>query len=55
MAVIAAREDGKKAYREGEPMIGNPYDRATPEHGQWIEGWKSEWWNDISDKGLVVD
>ena len=50
MAIITATEDGKKAFLNNRPLIDNPYNNSTPEHIWWIEGWKMEWWNEISKR-----
>jgi hypothetical protein len=46
VAVIVATEEGRHAYREGRPMMDNPYAEGSPEHLWWIEGWRMEWWGE---------
>ena len=51
MAVIVATEEGRHAYREGRPMMDNPYAEGSPEHLWWIEGWRMEWWGEKGWRG----
>ena len=39
------REQGKKAFDDGVPLIDNPYLRYTHEWDLWNEGWRDEWWS----------
>ena len=51
MAVIVATEEGRHAYREGKPMMDNPYAEGSPEHIWWCEGWRMEWWGEKGWRG----
>lgn len=51
MAVIVAMEEGRHAYREGKPMMDNPYAEGSPEHIWWCEGWRMEWWGEKGWRG----
>ena len=51
MAVVVATEEGRHAYREGKPMMDNPYAEGSPEHIWWIEGWRMEWWGEKGWRG----
>jgi hypothetical protein len=37
-----AREDGRKARREGESVTANPYSNWATEYYQWLQGWMEE-------------
>lgn len=35
---------GCKAWRDGAPLIANPYEKNTPGHKFWADGWLDALW-----------
>ena len=46
LGIVVTTEEGRHAYREGKPMMDNPYAEGSPEHIWWCEGWRMEWWGE---------
>lgn len=39
---IKEEEEGRAAYRAGQPPEANPYPRCTVSHACWFAGWAKE-------------